>query len=108
MDLSPQQSARKRILLGSAPEMPTLLDLSMPGMSGQQVLAELRAVDPQAKVSIMAGYIEDESALSDAQAVMRKPVTLQELLQTVRTILDAEHLDGFPRPPSDRDPNSPG
>ena len=66
-----------------------LLDLSMPQMSGSEVLAKLRAIDTQVKVVIMGGYIADKTAYPDAQAVLQKPIRLQELLQTVRAVLDA-------------------
>ena len=66
-----------------------LLDLSMPRMSGHQVLAELRAMDPHVRVIIMAGYVADKAAYSDAQAILQKPVTMQNLSQTVRTVLEA-------------------
>ena len=66
-----------------------LLDLSMPRMSGPEVLVKLRAIDPQVKVVIMGGYIADKTAYPDAQAILQKPIRLQELLQMVRTVLDA-------------------
>ena len=39
-----------------------LLDLGMPGMQGDQVLDELRAISPSVTVAIMSGYAEQEIA----------------------------------------------
>ena len=48
-----------------------VLDVMMPVMNGRQTLAELRRMDPEARVLIMSGY-RDETTLAELrEAVMR-------------------------------------
>lgn len=66
-----------------------LTDLAMPGMSGLQLLRELRTVDPEARVLVFTGQATErqvEEALnSGAVAVLRKPFELEEVLKALRT-----------------------
>ncbi|MGQ9667355.1 MAG: PAS domain-containing hybrid sensor histidine kinase/response regulator [Anaerolineae bacterium] len=79
-----------------------LLDLSMPGMSGKEVLARLLEISPQAKVLIASGYIAGSQAVrglleAGACGYITKPYQLDELLQAIRRTLDA---GCYPYPPS--------
>jgi PAS domain S-box-containing protein len=69
-----------------------VLDLSMPGMGGQQCLESLQRLRPQLPVLIASGYHADQrvrQALSaGAAGFVAKPFTRAELLQKVREILD--------------------
>src|SRR5262245_31691946 len=49
----------------------TLLDLRMPGMSGPEVLTELRKLDPEAKVIVLTSYDADEDVYRAVQAGAR-------------------------------------
>lgn len=49
----------------------TLLDLRMPGMSGPEVLAELRKIDPEATVIVLTSYDADEDVYRAVQAGAR-------------------------------------
>ena len=40
-----------------------ILDLSMPGMSGVEVAAQLRAIDPRARIIMSSGYTEEDVRL---------------------------------------------
>ncbi len=69
-----------------------LLDMSMPGMSGRQVLEQLKTIRPELPVIICSGYSEDEvyrqfSGLQLA-GVLQKPFTTAVLLEKVRSVLD--------------------
>jgi len=66
-----------------------ILDLSMPKMSGQEVLAKIVAIDTNVKVIIISGYNYDSSKLIGAKAFIKKPIQQHQLLQTVREVLDA-------------------
>ena len=66
-----------------------LLDLSMPGLSGREVLGQLQARDPGLKVIICTGYAADKAEVKGAVAVVRKPVTLRQLATTLRQVLDS-------------------
>ena len=69
-----------------------LTDVVMPGLSGREVVAELRRQRPSLKVLYMSGYTSD-AALRDrvsqsANAFLPKPFTPQELASKVRAVLD--------------------
>lgn len=71
-----------------------LLDLSMPGMSGKEVLARLLEISPRAKMLIASGYIAGSQAVqglleAGACGYITKPYQLDELLQAIRRALDA-------------------
>ena len=76
-----------------------VLDLGMPGMGGHKCLKEILAINPQAKVVVASGYTtdgQDRQALSaGAAAFVGKPFKMNELLKTVRDVLDKNehHLD---------------
>jgi two-component system, cell cycle sensor histidine kinase and response regulator CckA len=65
-----------------------LLDLTMPGMSGEQTLAELRAIDPQVRVLLSSGYNREEISqrLSGPNVVgfLKKPYDAETLVNVVR------------------------
>ena len=71
-----------------------LLDLSMPGMSGREVLAQLLEIAPQARVLIASGYVAGHQAVqglleAGARGYVSKPYQLDELLRAIRQTLDA-------------------
>jgi CheY-like chemotaxis protein len=65
-----------------------LLDLSMPGMSGREVLGYLRTIDPEVKVVVHSGYAVDSLAEHQPQAILQKPIVPDELLRTIRVVVD--------------------
>jgi signal transduction histidine kinase len=65
-----------------------LLDLSMPGMPGREVLAALRTAEPGLKVVLCTGHTEGSAEKLQAEAVLYKPFALTQLMQTVRRVLD--------------------
>jgi two-component system, cell cycle sensor histidine kinase and response regulator CckA len=68
-----------------------VLDLSMPGMSGEEVLPELRKLRPEMKVFVSSGYSEAEAmALFRGQRVagfLQKPYTAGALAEKVKAAL---------------------
>jgi CheY-like chemotaxis protein len=68
-----------------------VLDLSMPHMSGEEALPELRKVRPEVKVVVSSGYSESEAMrLFDGQRVsgfIQKPYTSKGLAEKIETSL---------------------
>ena len=71
-----------------------LVDIVMPAMGGEELIGELRALDPTLKVVAMTGYalqkIAENLRASDVSAVLYKPLEMQTLAETVRETLDAD------------------
>ena len=68
-----------------------VLDLSMPHMSGEEALLELRKIRPEVKVVVSSGYSESEAMpLFDGQRVsgfVQKPYTSQGIAEKVKECL---------------------
>ena len=64
-----------------------LLDLSMPNMSGKELLARIRTVVPAVKVLISSGHADAATQLPD-ETVLRKPYEMTHALATIRHLLD--------------------
>ncbi|MCP4916550.1 MAG: response regulator [Proteobacteria bacterium] len=64
-----------------------LLDVSMPGMTGWQVLAELRRIKPELPVVMCSGYsTAGKSTHEQPDAFLPKPFRLAELLEVVKGV----------------------
>ncbi|MCX6956060.1 MAG: CHASE domain-containing protein [Verrucomicrobia bacterium] len=61
-----------------------LLDLTMPGISGEETLRRLRVLNPHVRVIVMSGYSEEDTmrrcAALGASEFMAKPFELSDLL----------------------------
>ncbi len=66
-----------------------LLDLSMPGLNGEQILERLIAQTPDVKVIMITGFIYEEDSLSAAKAIIYKPFALNDLVRQIRAVLDS-------------------
>ena len=68
-----------------------VLDLSMPHMSGEETLPELRMIRPEVKVVVSSGYSESEAiTLFKGQRVsgfIQKPYTSIGLAEKVKSTL---------------------
>jgi two-component system cell cycle sensor histidine kinase/response regulator CckA len=68
-----------------------ILDLTMPGMSGEETLDELRKIRPEVKVLLSSGYIEDASMTvfqgQHISGFLQKPYTAATLAETVKCAL---------------------
>ena len=70
-----------------------LLDLLMPGMSGEQTLKELRAIAPQVRVLLMSGYSEGDvlgrmASPTGRLGFIAKPFTRADLERNLRALLE--------------------
>ena len=68
-----------------------LLDLTMPGLDGAEVLRALRTVNPAVRVLVMSGYSEQDifNRLhgQGEVAVLRKPFTQETLIARLAEII---------------------
>jgi CheY-like chemotaxis protein len=68
-----------------------ILDLVMPGLSGFDVLALLRAMDPKARIIVCTADVQvstrDLVMQGGAAAIINKPVTVEQISATVNSIL---------------------
>ncbi|MEZ4590718.1 MAG: PAS domain S-box protein [Chloroflexota bacterium] len=68
-----------------------LLDLKMPGMGGDEVFAQLKAISPEVRVIIASGYGEQELldyfARHEDVTFLQKPYRFQSLIETVTAVL---------------------
>jgi two-component system cell cycle sensor histidine kinase/response regulator CckA len=64
-----------------------LLDLSMPRMSGREVLAELQSLDPEVKVALFTGHEVQKEEFAGLADIVHKPVLFDDLARTLRQIL---------------------
>ena len=68
-----------------------LLDLTMPGASGLDVLRQLRAIDPSVKIVLSSGYPEGDAHLAaGADAFLAKPYRSAKLLDTIRSVVEGD------------------
>jgi signal transduction histidine kinase/CheY-like chemotaxis protein len=68
-----------------------LLDSSMPGMSGQEVLLVLRSIRPEVKVVVSSGYTESETMRiflgQQVSGFIQKPYTSSRLAEKVKSAI---------------------
>jgi two-component system cell cycle sensor histidine kinase/response regulator CckA len=70
-----------------------LLDFTMPGLSGEDTLRELKAIRPDLDVVVLSGYAEDEARLrfvkGELAGLLTKPFAREELVEVLRFALHA-------------------
>lgn len=65
-----------------------MLDLRMPGMTGEHVLAEIRGLWPLQPIVIVSGYIENFSSLTNygPVVIMNKPISFSNIKDLFLTL----------------------
>jgi signal transduction histidine kinase/CheY-like chemotaxis protein len=69
-----------------------VIDMTMPRLSGDEALARIREIRPEAKVILMSGYASEEASErigASPDAFIQKPFTLDVLRDTLREVLGA-------------------
>jgi DNA-binding NtrC family response regulator len=84
-----------------------LTELKMPGMTGIEFLGQVRSVDADVAVIVLAGASDVKTAIEclsrGADAYVVKPINVGELLTAVERALEARHrIPPTPRPPPGR------
>ncbi len=72
-----------------------VLDLTMPQLSGQDTLKQLRRLDPNVRVLFSSGYSADQVKETEADGVLgflSKPYSPREMAEKVRSVLDHSRL----------------
>ena len=69
-----------------------ILDMLMPHLSGEEVFAELKHLDPDVRVLIISGYTTEDSIQNvlnnGGRGFIQKPFTIEDLSRKVRACLD--------------------
>jgi signal transduction histidine kinase len=65
-----------------------LLDLSMPGLPGREVLAQMKAQRPGLKVVLFTGYAPAPGEFAGVASMVEKPFSVHHLSRAVRQVLD--------------------
>jgi DNA-binding response OmpR family regulator len=74
-------------LFGQSQVACVILDLFMPDMPGEAVLAEIRKLDPSVPVIMITGFAAEDVDISQASAAIYKPFSLARLVDTVAGVL---------------------
>ena len=63
-----------------------ILDLVMPEMGGQEVAETVRRLSDDVRILIVSGYVPEETKRSLNEPVLRKPYTIDELMQALEDL----------------------
>jgi two-component system, cell cycle sensor histidine kinase and response regulator CckA len=74
-------------LLRQGPYSFIVLDVMMPGLTGFQLLATVRATNPQARVMLMSGYTDIAHISDEPDAFLEKPFTSQSFNDAIDQLL---------------------
>jgi CheY-like chemotaxis protein len=66
-----------------------MMDLSMPTMTGEELLPQLLALNPALKVIVFSGYPVDPEDLPGIAKIVTKPVQTDDMVEILREVLDS-------------------
>ena len=84
----------------TAPDL-VILDISMPGMSGLEVAAHLRAAGGRMRILMISGNLHDATRPggADYDAFLAKPIDLRAMLDKIGVLLGLDWVHEQPPPP---------
>ena len=65
-----------------------LTDMELPGMTFAKLLDELRRVAPGTPVAVLSAHVEMAELSSRAQAFLKKPVKIEQLIATASALIE--------------------
>ena len=72
-----------------------ILDMRMPGMSGCELFDRLKKIQPDLKIIIVSGYMEEydlcEISTRNFDGYINKPFKLKELSEKIEEVLELQH-----------------
>ena len=66
-----------------------LLDVSLPGMSGRDLLRAIRGLNAEVEVIIFTGYSSEQNEFEEALPILHKPIDSKRVAVKIREVLDA-------------------
>jgi two-component system cell cycle sensor histidine kinase/response regulator CckA len=85
--LAASNAAQARAMVESDEPDLMLIDMVMPGLEGREAASLMQAHHPNLPVLYMSGYTNEDVVRVPVGAFLRKPFTIGELLDRVRTAL---------------------
>ena len=80
-----------------------LTDMVMPTMGGRELIEQASMMFPMLRIAVMSGYTEDntlrQGEMAGEHAFISKPFTVEDLMATVRRVLDDARGRGGALPP---------
>jgi FixJ family two-component response regulator len=87
-------AARVEFVVGSKTSSSVMLDLRIPGFTGEEVLHSMKDENPDVKVVMASGFLDPEMrtvmAVTGVKRFVDKPYVLEELLVIFQSVIDGE------------------
>lgn len=64
-----------------------IIDLTMPGLTGDQMAAQMRAATPNLPIIVTTGYINRTDIEGNVSMVLYKPITKEELCEAIDQLI---------------------
>lgn len=72
-----------------------ILDLTMPGLSGEETLKKIREIDKELPVLISSGFMEEEIrekfSPGEISGILKKPFQIAGLISSVKKVISENH-----------------
>lgn len=76
-----------KLILDKKPDL-AIIDIKMPGLSGLDVLRQVKLINPKQRMAMLTGYHDNEMELEAARrgsiVCLKKPISIIDFMQTIR------------------------